>query len=164
MCEEVKKSQLAKWAHQVKEFDGNSCVLCGRSANNQYKYRLEAHHIKPKSKFPESALDPANGVTLCHKCHMLVENHKRNGGEEYKPFKEWIDTHIFVTIPKGQKAALEAFAKSKGESVNGLINRLIKAAMGLNEDWEPIPEEKPVSPVHEKAQKYLDKVQEKAKG
>ena len=69
-----------------------------------------------------------------------------------------------LVIPKGQKAALEAFAKSKGESVNGLINRLIKAAMGLNDDWEPIPEEEPVSPVHEKAQKYLDKVQEKAKG
>ena len=69
-----------------------------------------------------------------------------------------------IRVPKGQKAALEAFAKSKGESVNGLINRMIKAAMGLNDDWEPIPEEEPVSPVHEKAQKYLDKVQKKAKG
>ena len=69
-----------------------------------------------------------------------------------------------LVIPKGQKAAVEAFAKSKGESINGLINRLIKAEMGLNDDWEPIPEEEPVSPVHEKAQKYLDKVQEKAKG
>lgn len=69
-----------------------------------------------------------------------------------------------IRVPKGQKAAVEAFAKSKGESINGLINRLIKAEMGLNDDWEPIPEEEPVSPVHEKAQKYLDKVQKKAKG
>lgn len=69
-----------------------------------------------------------------------------------------------IRIQKGRKAAVEAFAKSRGESVNGLINRLIKAEMGLNDDWEPISEEEPVSPVHEKAQKYLDKVQKKAKG
>lgn len=72
--------------------------------------------------------------------------------------------NLRIVIPKGRKAAVEAFAKSRGESVNGLINRLIKAEMGLNDDWEPIHEEEPVSPVHEKAQKYLDKVQKKAKG
>lgn len=72
--------------------------------------------------------------------------------------------NLRIVIPKGRKAAVEAFAKSRGESINGLINRLIKAEMGLDDDWEPIHEEEHVSPVHEKAQKYLDKVQKKAKG
>ena len=50
-----------------------------------------------------------------------------------------------VTIPKGRKAAVEAHAKSKGESVNGLVNALLRADMGLTEDeWkktEETPEE-----------------------
>lgn len=87
------------------------------------------------------------------------------GTTDYKRAKnaELYD-RLNLVVPKGRKAAVEAFAKSRGESVNGLINRLIKAEMCLNDDWEPIPEEEPVSPVHEKAQKYLDKVQKKAKG
>lgn len=42
-----------------------------------------------------------------------------------------------IRIPKGQKAAVEAFAKSRGESVNGLVNALIRAEMGLSEEeWK----------------------------
>lgn len=39
-----------------------------------------------------------------------------------------------VTIPKGRKQAVEAHARDKGESVNGLINTLLRADMGLTED------------------------------
>ena len=42
-----------------------------------------------------------------------------------------------LVIPKGQKAAVEAFAKSRGESVNGLVNALLRAEMGLSEEeWK----------------------------
>ena len=42
-----------------------------------------------------------------------------------------------LVIPKGKKAAVEAFAKSKGESVNGLVNALLRAEMGLSEEeWK----------------------------
>ena len=42
-----------------------------------------------------------------------------------------------ITIPKGQKQAVEAHAKSKGESVNGLVNGLLRADMGLSEaEWK----------------------------
>ena len=42
-----------------------------------------------------------------------------------------------VTIPKGRKQAVEAHAKGKGESVNSLVNGLIRADMGLTEDeWK----------------------------
>lgn len=43
---------------------------------------------------------------------------------------------IRIRIPKGQKQAVEAHAKAKGESVNGLVNSLLRADMGLSdEEW-----------------------------
>ena len=42
-----------------------------------------------------------------------------------------------IKIPKGRKAAVEAHAKAKGESINGLVNALLRADMGLSEaDWK----------------------------
>lgn len=44
---------------------------------------------------------------------------------------------IEVKVPKGCKPAIEAHAKSKGESVNGLVNALLRADMGVSEDdWK----------------------------
>lgn len=44
---------------------------------------------------------------------------------------------LAITIPKGQKAAVEAFAREQGQSVNGLVNALLRAAMGLSEgEWK----------------------------
>ena len=37
---------------------------------------------------------------------------------------------LSITIPKGRKAAVEAHAQSKGESINGLVNALLRADMG----------------------------------
>lgn len=47
---------------------------------------------------------------------------------------------LAITVPKGQKQAVEAFAKGRGESVNGMLNRLVRAEMGLSEDeWKHSP-------------------------
>lgn len=47
-----------------------------------------------------------------------------------------------IKIPKGRKAAVEAHAKSKGESVNGLVNALLRGDMGLTEsEWKESAEE-----------------------
>ena len=41
-----------------------------------------------------------------------------------------------ITIPIARKQAVEAHAASKGESVNGLVNALLRADMGLTEaEW-----------------------------
>lgn len=49
---------------------------------------------------------------------------------------------INVAIPKGRKADVEAHAKSKGESVNGLVNALLRADMGLTDaQWKAQPAE-----------------------
>lgn len=46
-----------------------------------------------------------------------------------------------ITIPKGRKLTLDAFCREYGESVNGLVNRLLRAEMGLSEDeWKQVQE------------------------
>ena len=54
-----------------------------------------------------------------------------------RAYNEKAYDRISVTIPKGQKQAVEAHAKSKGTSVNGLINDLLRADMGVSDgDWK----------------------------
>ena len=46
---------------------------------------------------------------------------------------------ISIAIPKGRKATVEAHAQSKGQSINGLVNALLRADMGLSEaEWKAI--------------------------
>lgn len=49
---------------------------------------------------------------------------------------------INLTIPKGRKATVEALAAERGESVNGLVNSLLRAAAGLTEEqWKETTKE-----------------------
>ena len=41
---------------------------------------------------------------------------------------------IEIKVPKGRKQAVEAHARERGESINGLVNALLRADMGLSED------------------------------
>lgn len=44
---------------------------------------------------------------------------------------------VNLTIPKGKKDIIQAYATARGESVNGLINRLLRAEVGQTvEEWE----------------------------
>lgn len=57
---------------------------------------------------------------------------------------------IVTLVPKGQKQAVEAFARDRGESVNGMFNRLVRAEMGLSEDeWKRTPNETTVAAMME---------------
>lgn len=50
--------------------------------------------------------------------------------------------NVTIRFPKGRKAAVEAFARAHGESVNGMVNRLVWGEMGLSEDeWKHVPNE-----------------------
>lgn len=45
-----------------------------------------------------------------------------------------------IIVPKGRKQAVEAHAKAKGESVNGLVNNLLRNEMQLTEEqWKAPP-------------------------
>ena len=47
-----------------------------------------------------------------------------------------------IVVPKGQKEAIEAHAKAKRESINGLVNGLLRIDMGLSMDeWKRSAEE-----------------------
>ena len=39
---------------------------------------------------------------------------------------------IRLRVPKGQKEKIQAYAESRGETVNGFINRLIAETMGVD--------------------------------
>lgn len=54
-----------------------------------------------------------------------------------RAYNEKAYARLAITIPKAQEAPVKAHAKSKGQSVNGLINSLLQADMGLTEDeWK----------------------------
>lgn len=42
-----------------------------------------------------------------------------------------------IRVPKGRKATVEALAAARGESVNGLVNGLLRGAAGVSvEEWK----------------------------
>ena len=69
-----------------------------------------------------------------------MDNQKRTNYK--RAFNEKAYDRLAITIPNGLKSAVEAHAKSKGESVNGLVNALLRADMGLSEDaWRESKED-----------------------
>lgn len=47
-----------------------------------------------------------------------------------------------IRVPKGRKATVEALAAERGESVNGMVNRLLRGAAGLTEEeWKQARED-----------------------
>ena len=62
------KYAIMAWSLTIKKRDGHKCTWCNSTK------KLRAHHIWHKAFCPESALDPDNGITLCHECHK--EQHR----------------------------------------------------------------------------------------
>ena len=62
---------MQTWVRHVKKRD-RCCQKCGCTED------LHAHHIKPRSKFPQHALDVNNGITLCKECHIYEHKHYRS--------------------------------------------------------------------------------------
>ena len=53
-----------------------------------------------------------------------------------KYMKEKYD-NLRVFIPKGRKRTVEAYAKERGESINGLVNFLLRNELGISEaEWK----------------------------
>ena len=73
-----------QWKREVKKRDG-CCRLCGETIN------LHAHHIKPRSKYPELEWELDNGITLCGNHHAHLK-----GKEE--------SINLRVIIPDAQTA------------------------------------------------------------
>lgn len=56
--------------------------------------------------------------------------------ESNKRYLEKLD-EMKIRLPKGRKATVEALAAERGESVNGLVNGLLRGAAGISvEKWK----------------------------
>lgn len=64
--------EYLNWRKAVFERDNYTCQKCFKRG-----VYLQAHHIKPFSKFPDDRLKIDNGLTLCRKCHKTMEVVKR---------------------------------------------------------------------------------------
>ena len=131
-----------RWAKEVKAIWDNKCAYCGKTI------KLEAHHIKSRTKYPEIANDLTNGIALCHDCHLRAHggsyyqihlggpNKMDREDEYYGPVIDFVESQLVVLIPKARKMDVEAHAQSKGQSINGLVNALLRADMGLTDaEW-----------------------------
>lgn len=59
-------AQYKSWRESVFLRDSFTCQMCGKKGD------LEAHHIRPKSIYPELTLEKTNGITLCKVCHQDI--------------------------------------------------------------------------------------------
>ncbi len=42
-----------------------------------------------------------------------------------------------IVVPKGRKSDIESYTRDKGQSVNGLVNELLRGEMGLSQaEWK----------------------------
>jgi hypothetical protein len=63
-----KSAAWRKLRFSVLKSNGAVCAACGASAKNGAV--LHVDHIKPRSQYPELALDPANLQVLCEDCNL----------------------------------------------------------------------------------------------
>lgn len=82
-------TKIKKWRLKVFARDGFRCKECGS------KTRLEGHHIHPLAATTAFAFDRANGVTLCHACHVKTDTYSWKG----RKTKRLSKAIVIKTIP-----------------------------------------------------------------
>ena len=62
---------------------------------------------------------------------------------DYKrAFNEKAYDRLAITIPKGRKQTVETIATARGQSVNGLVNELLRGVADMDETgWKTIKDE-----------------------
>jgi hypothetical protein len=68
---------------------------------------------------------------------MGVDDMAKKQTQWTRAFNEKAYDRLAITIPKGRKETVEAIAAERGESVNKLVNSLLRSIAGLSEEeWK----------------------------
>ena len=70
MSNQFSSYKLSKWSRMIRIRDGHKCFLC--EEDKTPRRLMEAHHIRPKAKYPDTAYTLSNGITLCRRCHHEI--------------------------------------------------------------------------------------------
>jgi 5-methylcytosine-specific restriction endonuclease McrA len=82
---------LRRWSLLVRLRDDFTCHVCGEEC----KETSQAHHIYPKSIYPEKVFDLNNGITVCQAHHQPLVH------AQWKSWRKWTD---FFKRPLRRKA------------------------------------------------------------
>lgn len=100
---EISSYKLTKWRRylllrdviviaEIQTHDGKPKLLrsswCPMCNTAHQSWRMQAHHIRPKSEYPELALELSNGIMLCLRCHMAL-THTGNSFKDMKEIGHW---------------------------------------------------------------------------
>ena len=92
---EFSATKLTKWRRllilreiRINEYGYRTsfCPLCG---NDFSPWALQAHHIRPKSLYPELAYELRNGIMLCLSCHMGLIHRNSSFNDMVKKVYHW---------------------------------------------------------------------------
>lgn len=64
----VGTKEYKQFRESILKRDNYKCQMCGSD------FRLQVHHIKSKSQYPELIMDKDNCITLCLTCHSKTDN------------------------------------------------------------------------------------------
>lgn len=64
-----------EWRKKVFERDDYTCQNCGARNGLGKTVKLNAHHIKPWSLYPDERFELSNGQTLCLSCHKETDSY-----------------------------------------------------------------------------------------
>lgn len=73
--------EMRRWRVSVFERDGYTCQLCGDKPQDDNQVKLNAHHLKSFTTYPELRFELSNGQTLCVPCHRKV--HSKRGRKKH---------------------------------------------------------------------------------
>jgi len=80
---------LRRWSTLVRVRDEFVCYVC--SEKIKVRAKAQAHHVYPKSIYPEKAYDLDNGVCVCGRCHQPLI-HSTNSS--WKKFTGFFKRHL----------------------------------------------------------------------
>jgi hypothetical protein len=94
---EFNEYHLRRWSLLVRLRDSFTCYVCGKKC----KKTTQAHHIYPKSLYPEKAFELDNGVTVCRDHHQPVVHAQWTSWRKWTSFfKRWVSRKANVSFNK----------------------------------------------------------------